>query len=149
MRGGLMSEAVKKCQRWPWLALATVLLLVGGPLAWQFRPLNETERALIGKWRGGDPKGDWQVEVHLEANRRFRTTLRGSDTGAATGPWTAQGSTIQFKADVSFWDQKGVPWKRRLQRCFEAMFTVEVLEFRADGPDRLTVGEYEYVRVRE
>ena len=45
-----MPESIRTRRRWPWVVLATAILLIGGRVAWRFRPLNATERALVGRW---------------------------------------------------------------------------------------------------
>ncbi len=143
-----MSDTVRKRRRWPWVVLAA-LLLISGPVAWQFRPLNQMELALVGKWRSADPDRKLHVEIQLAANRRYRTMVRGDETGTGTGPWTARGNTLYLGQDVSFWGETGMPWRMRFQDCLGTLFTVETVDLRVDGPDRVWLEGYEFVRVHD
>lgn len=90
-----MSETVKPRRRWPWRALAVVALVVGGLLAWRFRPLNGTERALVGKW-----KGDYG-EVTFRSNRRFEAGDEAFGEGPdETGTWSATEDQLLIDLDV-------------------------------------------------
>ncbi len=55
-----MTESVKKRRRWPWLVLASVLLMVVGgfPFTSRYRPLSHTERRLVGVWTTPLPQTD-------------------------------------------------------------------------------------------
>lgn len=44
------SSTAKKRHRWSWVILGSLVLLIGGPLAWKFRPLNQLELRLVGTW---------------------------------------------------------------------------------------------------
>lgn len=143
-----MTEALKKRRRWPWVLVALVLMTAAS-FAWRSRPLNEMERALVGEWRSADPDRKLHVAIQLAANRRYRTTVSGNETGTGTGRWTARGNTICFGQDVSFWGETGMPWRIRFQNCFNTLLTVETVDFRVDGPDRVWLEGHEFVRVHD
>ena len=66
--GDAMTAIAVRRRRWPWVVISVVLLIVGVPLAWKFRPLNATERKLVGVW--SRPK--WPGKrIILEGDRTF------------------------------------------------------------------------------
>lgn len=52
---------------------AALLLLVGGPIAWRYRPPNDTERFVVGHWvRVQLPRSAREArELTLSANHRY------------------------------------------------------------------------------
>lgn len=100
-----MTERSKRRRRWPWIGLAVVLLCVSGSLAWRYRPLNRTERALLGKWRPDEfsRTANPADRITLTADRRF--VWRMDDSGTAIrvpftyGCWSASNQGLFFKLD--------------------------------------------------
>ena len=94
-----MTETVKKRRRWPWVILAAVLLLVGGPIAWRLRPLNATERRLVGTWTPEDPAMTPELlPFTLKPDRTlFYSALGGTLT--FPGRWDATSETIEIQMD--------------------------------------------------
>lgn len=129
-----MSEIVKKRRRWPWAVLAAVLFLVVGPIAWQFRPLNATERQLVGRW-GHDPD---HVIWHFHADRHA--------TGLGfRGTWSASPDTVTLRRYP--FDTQREELKNRLIMCFRRLrYPVRNgLEF--EGPDRIVIGKFHIKRL--
>ena len=91
-----MSDPAMKRRRWRNALVAIVLAIVGGGVAWIFRPLTETERALIGTWSA--PWG----EITFQANRRYRLTEGVPATGPASGgSWSAGSNRLSICPDVN------------------------------------------------
>jgi len=97
-----MHEIVKKRRRWPWVILGSLLLLIGGAIAWQFRPsfrpLNAFELSLLGTWRSSD-----QLRIADEfvftADRRF-VLVNGHVVGVEPqGRWAASPGTLTLYFD--------------------------------------------------
>jgi len=99
-----MTEIAKRRRRWPWVVLAVLLLVVGGPIAWQFRPLNTAEKALVGRWTITGP----QEAIEFRPDRRF--LLRGIPAGS----WSASETSLSVRHEVSFGDLAGHPWLERV-----------------------------------
>lgn len=92
-----MSGTRKKRRRWPWILLAAVVLFAGPPLAWRYRPLNATERGLVGTWI--TPQTD---EIYVfTPDRRFRYSLgvRPRST-ILEGSWQGGGGHLQLRSDL-------------------------------------------------
>lgn len=120
-----MTETVRKRRRWPWMALAVVLLLVGGPIAWRFRPLNANELRLIGPWH--EYLGHQQFR--LTSDRRFTIQERvASNNGdiiilTRSGSWSCRGDRLDMQLDES-WKELG---RRMLGRHpFEYLYSGEI-----------------------
>lgn len=95
-----MSDIVKKRRRWPWVILAVLLLLVGAPIAWRLRPLNETERSVIGTWRC---EHDYAIDYETFTSDR-RLTIRTDnfatgDSETVTGTWYAANGVLYTSID--------------------------------------------------
>lgn len=102
-----MHELVPKRRRWWWLVLVAGLLLLGAPLARRFRPLNGTERALVGRW-----KGDYG-EMTLSPDRRFEFGDPAFGEGPdATGTWTATDDQLFIYLDLPAPATWGDVWRR-------------------------------------
>ncbi len=111
-----MSGTIPKRRRWPWIILAAVLLFVGGPVAWQYRPLNATEKALVGVWRGGWPT---ITELTFSPDRRYRRLIvRNQDRWPLSGgAWHAADQQISMKQ--TFQERPDPPaFLARLERYF-------------------------------
>lgn len=81
-----MAESMKR--RWRWWIVGVVLLLVGSPIAWSFRPLNAVERRLVGQWRCPSSDARIWTTYTLTADRRaiFDT---GFGLPLLSGSWSA------------------------------------------------------------
>lgn len=95
-----MNETVKRRRRWPWGLAAVVLIVVGGPLAWRFRPLNQTERSIIGTWRCDNVHEVIYQTYTTDRRLTIRTeSLSTSDTETATGRWYAADGVLYTSID--------------------------------------------------
>jgi len=161
-----MSATAKRRRRWPWIVLAAVLLVVGGPIAWRFRPLNATERALVGRWKCVDDVSVFE----LSADRRFHWKSVDSDfiNGLSAthraepllfhlvdsrlltmqGHWSATKSSLSFRDDIDLDNFSFLPWLSRM-RAYAVVTAPSTAEVRWHGPDRLEVCGHEFARVQE
>ena len=134
-----MSETVRR-RRWPWVVLVTTLVIVGGPIAYRFRPLNAAERALVGRWT--DNGGEFATIFQLNPNR----TMVDHET---VGSWSASGTTLYLHSPVGRTD--GLAWGVRLS-LYIAHLSSARIDFRWEGPDRFYVkgavrGEIAFSRI--
>lgn len=113
-----MSESVKKRRRWPWVVLAAVLLLFGGPIAWSFRPLTAVERSLIGTWtsagvRGSTTSSQLPKSLRFMPNRRWSVRMAQGEF-REIGSWDAGPTDLRRYYDVQYY---GVTWLDRLRNA--------------------------------
>lgn len=137
-----MTETVRKRLRWPWMALAVVLLLVGGPIAWRFRPLNKSERRLLGTFEvsfrdgvlGLQTPGFVLEEVTFYSNRQYvRRILDVGHPVVQRGSWEAGQDTITLKPISP--TGIGVPWHARLRAYVSELLQPRREAMGWDGPD--------------
>ena len=134
-----MTETAKRRRHWRWVILAVVLLLVGGPIALRFRPLNATEKAIVGRW-----KSSFFVGIHeFHANRRFRHSITDR-----RGSWAAANGRISFWVDPSP-ELPVQAWPRRLKSYVRSMLAPPTYAIRFEGPDRFYSDSNEFARVPE
>ena len=101
-----MSNPARKRRRWPWILLAAVVVVAGAMLGWRFRPLNATERTLVGRWSSVGGGRDW---IEFRSDRSFETTklpfVHANDLTPwqlewrtrTSGTWTADGDVLTLK----------------------------------------------------
>lgn len=145
-----MSEIAARRRRWPWGVISVIVLVVGVPLAWKFRPLNATERKLLGTWESS-PKN----RLSFHADRRFY--LSGATPGDPVseeaksfipplefgGTWTASGNSL-YRDGFSHLD---MPWQDRLT-LFWATLTEDAAESVIfDGPNQIRLRRVRYDRL--
>ncbi len=100
-----MTGRSKKRRLGAWIGLAVVLLCAIAPLVWRYRPLNQTERALLGTWKPDEfsRTANPADRITLTADRRF--VWRMDDSGTAIrvpftyGCWSASNEGLFFKLD--------------------------------------------------
>ena len=137
-----MSEAFKKRRRWRWVMAATILLLLVAVFGWRYRPLNSTERTLIGVWQ--EPEG--LGEFRFESNRRFVSSSNRNKEPDMTGGWSASPGMLALGSDVSLRNLTGLAWGTAVKVYFKAK-SPDPVEIRMDGPDRFWLDGHEFVRV--
>lgn len=101
-----MSATVRSRRRW-WCTTAIVaLILASAVIAWIFRPLNTTERSLVGTWEIPDPERTWNEQILiLRRDRAFVLTER---SGQQAGTWSAGGLRVELHYqpdDPEMWDR--------------------------------------------
>jgi len=134
-----MSDTVKKPRRWPWIVLAAVLLLICGPIAWRTRPLNATERRLVGHWRCKDR----DLMLSLAANRRFQMAEIPVNALPLEGRWTATASSLIIVPDAA----PETPLLTRAYSLASHLLSPVSTSLRWHGPDQITVFADVHVRV--
>ncbi len=130
---------MKKRRRWPWVVLVTTLVIVGGPLAYRFRPLNAAERALVGRWT--DNGGEFATIFQLNPDR----TMVEDET---VGSWSASGTALYLHTPLEA--TEGLHWRARVSLYLSNIFSPRI-DIRWDGPDRFyikgaTRGEIRFTR---
>jgi len=149
-----MSESKRPRRWWPYVVLVMGLGLLGAPLAWKCRPLNETERQLVGSWAGLTDRSD---VMRFRSDRRFDMTamLETAKPDGTTdvlhalvdgGTWTASSCEIhlrisQFAEDAS--------WHERLSGMVDALWGSgrESASLQVETSDQVTIGGNSYVRI--
>ena len=131
-------STVGRRRRWPWVVLAAVLVLVGGPLAWRFRPLNATEKRLVGRWQSTFVDGSI---YEFRPDRRWKHSLFGE-----RGSWTAANGEISFRLDPSSPPLTVQPWLGRL-KTFITRLDPSRVTIILDGPDLLLMNRDRLVRL--
>lgn len=148
------AEVPKKRRRWRWIALALLMLLVGGPIAWRFRPLNEHERQVLGKYEvqfspqirtGEVPK--WVLEnLALSADRRYVHNFFGRNPRYEEhGSWEAERDVVILIPDLQ--PSTGTRWHSHVRRYVDWMLTPRRRVFRREG-DELCEGQHDDFRFR-
>lgn len=134
-----MSETVQKRRRGPWLALAAVLLVAGGLIAWQYRPLNAAEKALVGRW------------TLLSADRKFefRSDRRLLLDGESAGTWSASANSLSLRSWMSVRYLSGRLWLDRIGVFFQTRLFPCSRDVTWVGPDRFALAGNEFVRSEE
>ena len=161
-----MSVSVKKRRRWPRIVLAGLILIVGAPIAWRFRPLSAAERTLVGRWGSTDGLSSFD----LSANRRFHweSVDKGFVYGLSAthrsqpilfhmvdsrfltmdGHWSATRSFLSFRDDVEPDNFPFLPWLGRM-RAYAVVTFASTAEVHWDGPDRFELCGQEFTRVQD
>jgi len=148
-----MSDTGNRRRRWPWLILALGLLVIGVPLVWRLRPLNATERALVGSWSCDAPKAELQFSPYHQFQGaifwkldvpQLRGELQETVHGAT---WSATNSRIEIRHSrlkLSNIRQYGFRW------VLQDILTggeLRVMKLQVDGPDKIIVEGHEFRRV--
>ena len=153
-----MSETVTRRRRWPWVVLAVVVLLVAGPLAWKYRPLNATERKLVGVWAVASKP---EQKIRFSPSRRIGNNMHSTTslaTGVETtefgdfedfGSWAASSRGVRVDLDPELMPPQ--PWFERVQFVFLHLFGIEDDGFPItfDGEDHLVFEGDVLMRVPE
>ena len=122
--------------RWPLVVAAVMLLIVAFPVAWMFRPLNATERAILGTWRL-DASRAADVRLTFTSDRRFtrqtgfavRLTNGFNVLSETSGRWRVRGDSI-LRDNTGAWD-RFTEWLST-GRTGEPMYGVRI-----ESPDRI------------
>ena len=86
-----MTAPVSRRRAWAYCLVAFFALAILGRFAWSYRPLNETERSLVGTWTfvpvGTDP-ADAVYWYAFDSNRQYSLRDIQSDAVILTGEWS-------------------------------------------------------------
>ena len=134
-----MTETAMHRRRWPWLVLVAALILMGGAIAWRFRPVNTAESAFVGRWV---VNADWSFQFY-----RDHSVVTWSTSDVRT--WSASERTLSISDGITFGDLAGLPWRVRLSTYFRHLRNPHSGEVIWDGPDRFWWKGDEFVRVSE
>ena len=127
-----------KRRHWPWLVLAALLLVVAGPRLWRFRPLNATEKSLVGRWQS---TRDGPIYT-FRADRSYECSFIFDSWGT----WTAANGEISFQYPLSFPSPRGQSWLGRFKTFYSQLHPTRVT-FNLHGPDLLLMVGNSYARL--
>ncbi len=99
-----MSDTVRKRRLRLWRLILAMVLFVGGPVAWWYRPLNATEARLVGTWRS-----DRGSEFTLYRSHAYRLDFLN-----ARGTWSAAESRLRTRIiprETTLWGAVQVHWR--------------------------------------
>jgi hypothetical protein len=130
---------MKRRRRWPWVVLAAVLVLVGGTIAWQNRPLNATERELVGHWRCKSRS----LTCSFAANRRFQFDDTDVNAIPFEGRWSATDSSLVLWLDID----PELPLPTRVHSFAARLFRPVTTTVHWRGPDHSKAFGDEHFRV--
>ena len=134
-----MTEIATHRRRWPRVAVAVLLLPVGGLLAWRFRPLNSAEKAFVGQWHNSNSE---IYGVRFYADHSWA----GKEIGGITGVWSAQGNTLSMRPRMAFKDYRNLPWRMGVSRYFQTLISPPSGKVKWDGANHFFWQGNEYVR---
>lgn len=97
-------SSVRTARRWMIRLAIMLVALVALRVAWHHRPLNETERKLVGSWRIQTQGWSISSRATLTADRRYKSIPDSADPQVVgTGSWSASGETFSMRPDIP-WD---------------------------------------------
>jgi hypothetical protein len=124
------------------LVLLAVVLLIGAPIAWRYRPLNETERKLIGFWRDPNVLNVSAISLfHLTEDRRVDAAY------GVRGSWSASRNqiTVRFPRYATTGSSLSMVINNSLASIGLRTVT-ETLTVEFPAPHQVTIGGKTYVR---
>lgn len=132
-------------RRWLVGVTAAFVPVVGVMLAWPFRPLNGTERQLVGTWL---LLGDRPQFLRFTVDRRLRYA-GGSQPFEEIGTWSAgeRGLEVRFHADQARIAKQG--WLARLEDLSGRLQGRKPSVLKFHGGDRALIYGHECERVAE
>lgn len=144
-----MTEAAKRCRRWPWIVPGIALLVVAGLVAWRFRPLNAAERALVGVWLADDAV----MHFHFSSDRKFKVEWQGPKSpsdmfpaGIGIGTWSASADQIVIRSPSPTLSQVLRFDARWPVRDYLTGGRAKALEYRVRSPEKLMVESHRFSR---
>jgi hypothetical protein len=121
--------------------LLAVALLIGAPIAWRYRPLNETERKLVGTW------SFLTSELTFNDDRTFDENFGEANFSLVDGTWSATSDQIKFRTKNL--DLGGTGFRSMIANLSAGLgflSTHESTPIEFDGPDCLIFGGVEMKR---
>lgn len=99
-----MTEPVKTRRRWLWGLPLFLGLVIGGPIAWRFRPLNDMERRLVGRWADPEPTISHYIfrpdrTFAMIYPNEFQRTAELELALGAQGVWRCSGERMLLRFD--------------------------------------------------
>lgn len=137
-----MQEPQSQSRRWWRRVLWGVVLLLVAWSAWLYRPLNPTERWLLGYWK----RVDGTQTMLFGRNRRFREQQPSYHGGWCYGSWSATENSISLQFDLGHYNLSALPWTTRLQMYCRPLFRDPPYELGQTGHDRILLHGAEYTR---
>lgn len=136
---GLANDGRARRRRIGWISLtAGLVLVIGVPLGWQFRPLNAVERRLVGVWStpSVDGRGNYLIlgagHRLTHGNGNFDPARRdGGLKSRMEGTWRATETSV-----VGRWRVGLITRLRNLWAGGPDSFEIG---FQFEGPDTLTI----------
>jgi hypothetical protein len=129
----------KSARRWIVRLGIGLLGLIALNVAWHFRPLNATERKLVGTWSVQTMGWSIGSTTTLTPDRRFQSVHIGTDPRiVTTGSWSASARTFSMRPDIP-WDMKPSPlwiirqWATRHPSSDLTVRASDQLEFKGTG----------------
>lgn len=137
-----MAEVANKRRRWPWAVLAVVISVFVSVAGWRYRPLNPTERQLVGTWH---EVGSPESRFRYFPNRRFclySVYGKGEFDVGALGSWSCSDSSLIYRTDRGlFWN-----WSSPLY-SLRNLFLSDTLDLRFDDRGHAWIGPVDLVRI--
>ena len=88
-----MLDHIRARRRWILFGTAVLLLMLGAPWAWRYRPMSARERALLGTWRLSSMSPSLCDEFTFTRDRCF--TARSVKSGwEVTGTWRGSANEV-------------------------------------------------------
>lgn len=151
-----MSKTPGKRSHWPWWILLATIAVMAAPVAWRYRPLNATERLLVGTWLDKD-----DVRTTFSEQRRFVEPLciaisSGSgdhripmDGFTSEGAWSASGGQLTMQSDP--YEPDGPLHSRVAEYVLRwiGRDNKVVQPLRFDGDDQVWIGKVRMKRIRD
>ncbi|MCA9080546.1 MAG: hypothetical protein KDA58_08300 [Planctomycetaceae bacterium] len=135
---------------WRWLIVASLCAVVT-VVAYRHRPLNATERQLVGTWRVVGHRDDLGIQMNFRRDRSMKWTWSNGQ-GTATGNWCVTGDRLKFRSDllpgVGIWENLKWRWGEMLDTAANSVQIVELdgnrLTYRAtDGSEIVLMRDLE------
>lgn len=137
-----MTEIARKRRTWPWGLLAAALFIFIALAAWQYRPLNPTERQLVGTWQ---EIGSLESRLRYFPDRRFCSYAvygKGEFDVGALGSWSCTDSSLIYRTEAGpVWSWSSPVWSLR------RLFLSDTLNLRFDENGHIWIGPVELVQV--
>ncbi|MCA9080547.1 MAG: hypothetical protein KDA58_08305 [Planctomycetaceae bacterium] len=122
-------EVIPPGSGWKWLrwSLVAFLCIVAAMVAYRYRPLNATERQLVGQWKPEQGEPGEEARVWFGPGRDV-TWSDVAYTGKVHGDWHVSGDQLVLR--VRFDSGRVVRWQETLIRLMKGWYDSEEVEIR-------------------